>query len=193
MIARWCTRAVWAVSGLLLVSTLFGVPPQFAAAATVAVVLLVVGTVPLLMVAERAIPRMRRRAAELADLVAVRLTHEPAALARLLLTTAEDSATVPSRWQIANLWFDPDTERPRVGTMGRRVEPWLDGYDTLAPQSPERVASIARETLIERARVMVDLTGGDPKLRAEFDRVARGQRGATPAARSRASRRAAGG
>ena len=192
-IARWCTRAVWSVCGLLLVSTIFGVPPAFAAAVTVAIVLLVVLTLPMLMLADRAVPRLQAQSAELADLQAVSLTNQPAGLARLLLASVHDYGAVPSRWQIARLWFDSDTSRPAPSRTARRFQPWVEGYDPLDPPPAREIAARADRALIARARVVVDLTG-DPTLRSALEQVApvTGRRSSSRA-RSRASRRAAGG
>ncbi len=192
-LARWCTRAVWSVCGVLLVSTIFGVPPPFAAAVTVAIMLLVVLTVPMLMLAERAIPRLQARSAQLADLQAVSLTNQPTALARLLLTSAHNRGTVRSRWQIERLWFDPDTSRPAPGRMTRRFEPWIEGYDPLDSTSPHTHAALADRALMERARVLVDLTGGDPKLRAELANAKPVRAAPNSRGRCRASRKGAGG
>jgi hypothetical protein len=175
LVARWCTKAVWALMGLLLVSTVIGVPPIFAASVVVAIALLVVCSMPMLALADRAIPRLRDRSAELGDLGAVRLTNQPAALARLLLTTAADRRAVSTPWQIAHLWFDPDTYRPAPGAMERRFQIWteMDPREGSSSYPTARSAAQARATLIGRARVLVDQTSGHPELRAQLERVER--------------------
>ena len=142
-------------------------------------------------------PPARRDRPSSADLDAVRLTNQPAALARLLLTTAADRRAVSTPWQIAHLWFDPDTSRPARGTHAATL-PDLDRDTTprgSSPATPARQPVARREQmLIERARVLVDQTSGDPKLRAELERAERHAAASSRlAGRSRASRTAAGG
>ena len=173
LVARWCTKAVWGTMAVLLVSTIAGVPPLFAAAVTVAITLVVVCTMPLLALADRAIPRLRDRSAQLADLDAVSLTNQPAELARLLLTTADDRGTVDTPWQIAHLWFDPDTSRPVPGTIASGVQSWFETRDDAGTYAARRSADGARHALVERARVLVDLTGGDRSLRERLERAER--------------------
>jgi hypothetical protein len=170
-VARWCTKVIWATMGVLLVSTLIGVPVPFAAGATLAIAFVVLVTMPLLTLADRAIPRLQERAALLADLDAVRLTNEPAPLARLLLTTAGNFRTVSTPWQIAHLWFDPDTSRPKRGTFQRGFESWIENSSEIEPGDARRNAERAQQMLLDRARVLVDQTSGDVTLRAELDRA----------------------
>lgn len=179
LIANWCTKAIWAISALILVSSVVGVPADLVAMTTLAIVLLVVATKPLLALADRAIVRLLDDAARLADLDTVRVTNRPAALARLLLTTSADQQTVASRWQIAHLWFDPDTRpRPRDwrSSLPRRLQPLFadSSSHSLAPDVVMHRRTQARQSLIERARVIVDLTDGDPELREQLARLERG-------------------
>ena len=139
--SRVCTKAVWAVTGLVLLSTIIGVPIEFAAATTLAIMLLVVCTLPLLTLADRAIPGLRDRSAQLADLDAVELTNQPAALARLLLATADDYREVTTPWQITHLWFDPDTKRPRSDKHGAMHEVFGDPDDRELTSSRHAVSS----------------------------------------------------
>jgi len=169
VVARRCTNAIWAVVGVLLVATVIGVPPLFAAALTVAIVLVVVCSVPLLVVAERATRRLRNRSAQLADLDSVSVTNQPAALARVLLAAAADTRTVASRWEIAHLWFDPDTTRPASRGWELQFQSWLGDF---AGDGTSREPAVrARRALLDRARVIVDLTSADPTLRRELDRA----------------------
>jgi hypothetical protein len=119
-----------------------------------------------------AIPRLQERSALLADLDAVRLTNEPAPLARLLLTTADDYREVATSWQIAHLWFDPDTARAKRGTVQRGFEWWIENSNEIDPPSARRNVERTHRVLVERARVLVDQTSGDPELRAHLDRTA---------------------
>jgi hypothetical protein len=171
ILASWCTNAVWGTAAALITSTVIGVPVAFAATTTVAIVLLIAVTKPLLAIASRAIPKLRARSAQLADLDAVRVTNQPAGLARLLLTTAADTRRVASRWQIANLWFDADTSRPPARKLGRRLLPWMAELDPTDTGSARHRAEVVRRDLIDRARVLVDQSG-DPKLRAQLEKVA---------------------
>jgi hypothetical protein len=170
LFADVCTKAIWALAGFILVSSIVGVPADVVAVTTLAIVLLVVVTKPLLAIADRAILRLLDAAARLADLDTVRVTNQPSALARLLLDAAEDEQTVASRWQIAHMWFDPDTCRPRP----RHGYPWSlidDGPDMML-----RRGNAARRSLIDRARVIVDLCGGDTKLTARLEELQRAHR-----------------
>jgi Zn-dependent protease with chaperone function len=173
MVARLCTRAVWGLLGVLLVSTVIGVPPLLAAALAVAITLLVVCTMPMLALADRAIPRLRDNSARLADLNSVGVTNQPAPLARLLLTAADDRRAIAAPWQIAHLWFDADTKGRPPGGFERRFEVWLDPLEGADPVSLRPNPTVARRTLIERARVLVDMTSGDPDLRTRLKRVER--------------------
>jgi hypothetical protein len=95
----------------------------------------------------------------------VRVTNQPSALARLLLDAADDNQTVASRWQIAHMWFDPDTcrARPRHGYPWSLVD---DGPDVVL-----RRRNDGRRSLIDRARVVIDLCGGDTKLTARLEQL----------------------
>jgi hypothetical protein len=69
---------------------------------------------------------------------------------------------VTTRWDIAHLWFDPETTT-------RAPYFWYPNVRALAgPDSPR-----TRADLVERARVLVDLADGDAHLRARLDRAAR--------------------
>ena len=58
LVAEVCTKAIWALSAFLLVSSIVGVPADVVAMTTLAIVLLVVATKPLLAIADRAIRRL---------------------------------------------------------------------------------------------------------------------------------------
>ena len=165
LVADICTKVLWALSAFILVSSIIGVPADVVALTTLAIVLLVVATKPLLAIADRAILRLLDSAARLADLDTVRVTNQPSALARLLLDAADDKQAVASRWQIAHLWFDPDTCRPRP----RHSYPWSLVDD--GPAVVLRNRNDARRSLIDRARVVVDLCGGDAKLTARLEKL----------------------
>jgi hypothetical protein len=172
-VANWCTKAIWSMAGLIVVSSLLGVPVEFVALTTLVVVLLVVCTQPLLVIADRAIARLLDNSARLADLDTVRVTNQPAALARLLLTAAADDQKVATHWQIAHLWFDPDTSRPPMPTWQRSIAFWTSDDDLDDTHVALRNARSARQMLIGRARVIVDLTSGEPKLRERLADAAR--------------------
>jgi Zn-dependent protease with chaperone function len=169
LIARRCTQTIWFVSGLLLVSSIVGVPALLAAAVTAAIIVLVVITIPLLGVARRAVPRLRSRAALLADLDAVSLTNQPAPLARVLLTTARNQRTVTSAWPIAPLWFDLHVADTRPGRFASILQDAMESDDGTARQRAAR----ARRELLERARVLVDLAN-DSTLRADLVQIEQG-------------------
>ena len=99
------------------------------------------------------------------------LTKQPAALARMLLATADDYRKVTTPWQIAHLWFDPDTSRPEPGAVARRIQAWFETSDDRDPMDSGRAAARERDALIERARILVDMTSGDPKLRSQLEQV----------------------
>jgi len=151
LVADLFTKVIWGLAAFILVSSIVGVPADVVAMTTLAIVLLVAATKPLLAIADRAVRRLLASAAHLADLDTVRVTNHPSALARLLLDAAHDQQTVASRWQIAHMWFDPDTRRPRPPSN----YPWSlvdDGPDVM-----HRSRNEARQSLIDRARVVVDL------------------------------------
>jgi len=168
LIARRCTYSVWFVSALLLVSSIVGVPVLLTAAVTVAIIVVVVITIPLLALAQHAVPRLRARAAVLADLDAVSLTNQPAALARVLLAAARDNGSVICGWPIAPLWFDLDTRDAPPRRFARSMQLLIE--PDVTETAPHRAARARRE-LIERARVLVALAGDDPKLHAELRRA----------------------
>ena len=146
LVADVCTKVIWGVAAFFLVSSIIGVPADVVAMTTLAIVLLVAATKPLLAIADRAIRRLLHSAARLADLDTVRVTNQPSALAGLLLDAAADEQTVASRWQIAHMWFDPDTRRPPRG-HGLPREFIEDGPDVMQPNR-----NVARQSLIDRAR-----------------------------------------
>jgi len=171
VIARRCTETVWWVCGLLIVSSILGVPALFAAAVTAAIVLLVAITIPLLSLARRAIPRLRSRAALLADLDAVALTNQPAPLARVLMTAAQNRRTVTSSWPIAPLWFDLDT----TNAVNARFLWWKQLLiDTDDEGISSHLAIRARRELLDRAHVLVELAGSTATLRAELQQAEQG-------------------
>jgi Zn-dependent protease with chaperone function len=164
LVADLCTKAIWALSGVILVSSVFGVPVDLVAVTTLGVAVLVVATKPLLVVADRAIERLLESTTRLADLDTVRVSHQPAALARLLLDAAGAHTMVATRWQIAHLWFDPDTRR----AAPRHAYPW-----SLIDDDPDAVLhrrAGARRSLVSRARVIVDMTD-DRHLHEQLVRV----------------------
>ena len=108
LFAEWCTRLVWSVAALALMSAAVGVPAPLAAAITTSIVVLVAVTRFALVFADRALPRLLDDAAQLVDLETVRLTEQPGAFARLLRHLLDDEHRVKTRWQIAHLWFERD-------------------------------------------------------------------------------------
>jgi Zn-dependent protease with chaperone function len=168
VVARRCTQSIWFVCGLILVSSIFGVPALLAAAVTAAIAVLVVVTIPAIGIAQRAVPRLRSRAALLADLDAVALTNRPAPLARALMATASNRRTVLTAWPIALLWFDLDVAPTAPGRFASTMQTAMDG-DIV--QTAPQLAARARRELLDRARVLVDLASGDPTLRAELLRA----------------------
>ena len=167
LIADVFTKVIWGTAAVIVVSSIFGVPADVVAMTTLAIVLLIVSTKPLLAIADRAILRLLDDAARLADLDTVRVASQPNALAHLLLNAAGDDHTVASRWQIAHLWFDPDTCSPEP----RHRYPW-----SLVDEGPGvvlRRRNEARTSLIDRARVVVDLCDGDPKLVDRLEKIER--------------------
>jgi len=150
-----------------------GVPVPVAVGTFSAIVVLIVTTKPLLAAARRAVPGLRDRSGELADLAAVRVTNQPAALARLLLSVATNRRQAASPWPVASLWFDADVVRPTQGRMRRVVPSRLDPRDPTDPRAARLAAEGARRALVARARVLVDQVPGDPSLRGALDDAAR--------------------
>ncbi|MDQ1509614.1 MAG: hypothetical protein QOG50_1458, partial [Actinomycetota bacterium] len=170
-VANWCTKAIWSMAVVIVMSSLLGVPAEFVALTTLVVVVLVACTKPLLAVADGAIARLLDNSARLTDLDTVRVTNQPASLARLLLTAADDAQKVATHWQIAHLWFDPDTSRPPMPTWKQSIATWTSTDEPDDMQLAARNARAARQMLIGRARVVVDLCGGDAKLLARLARL----------------------
>jgi Zn-dependent protease with chaperone function len=108
LFAEWCTRVLWQLAALALLSAAVGVPAFLAATITASIAVLVAVTRLALVFADRALPRLLDDAAQLVDLEAVRLTAQPAAFARLLQHLLDDEHRVKTRWQIAHLWFERD-------------------------------------------------------------------------------------
>jgi Zn-dependent protease with chaperone function len=160
--ADWCTRTIWGIAAIVFVSGLVGVPTEAIAIAILGIMALVVITKPLVGLASRAIVGLLERTAELADLETVRVTNQPEALAKLMLDTVEVRAPMQSTWDIAHLWFDPETEPRSPSTWYPNIRP-LAG-----PQSRR-----TRAALVERARVLVDLCGADQALHARLEHAAR--------------------
>jgi hypothetical protein len=79
-----------------------------------------------------------------------------------MLDVIEHRTPVATTWDIAYLWFDPETTTPTSSWWFPSVRP------IAGPDSPR-----TRAALIDRARVLVDLTSGDPHLRARLEHVAR--------------------
>jgi hypothetical protein len=160
--ADWCTRVVWGMAGVVFVSGLAGVPTDVVAITVLGIALLVAVTKPLVVVALRATVRLLDRTAELADLETVRVTNQPGPLAKLMLDVVEHRTPVNSTWDIAHLWFDPET--------ASRTSTWLlpSVRPIAGPDSPR-----TRAALVDRARVLVALTSGDPRLTARLERAAR--------------------
>jgi hypothetical protein len=160
--ADWCTRAIWSVAALVFISAILGVPPDVVAVTFLGIIVLVVATKPLVVLASNAMVRLLDCTAELADLETVRVTNQPKPLAELMLDVVEHRRPVTTKWDIAHLWFDPETTAPTSGW-------WLPNARPLVgPDTPR-----TRAGLIERARVLVDLADGNDELRARLVRVAR--------------------
>lgn len=160
--ADWCTRVIWGMAGVIFVSGLVGVPTDVVAVTILGIVLLVATTTPLVAVASHAIVRLLDRTAELTDLETVRVTNQPGALATLMLDVVEHRTPVTSTWDIAHLWFDPETKTRTSSWWWPSVRP------IAGPDSPR-----TRAALVDRARVLVDLTSGEPHLRARLEHAAR--------------------
>ena len=159
--ADWCTRAIWGMAAVVFVSGLAGVPTEVVALAILGITLLVVVTKPLVAIVCRAVVRLLDRTAELNDLETVRITNQPEALAKLMLDTVEHRQPVESTWDIAHLWFDPET-------TARPASVWYPGLRPIAGPDSRRT----RAALVDRARVLVDLADGDSHLRTRLDHAA---------------------
>jgi heat shock protein HtpX len=160
--ADWCTRVIWGVAVLVFLSAMAGIPVDVVAVTFLGIIVLVLATKPLVLISSRALVRLLDCAAELADLETVRITNQPKALATLMLDIVEHREPVTTRWDIAHLWFDPET-------ITRATSLWYPTVRALAGPDSQRT----RADLVERARVLVDLADGDAQLRARLDRAAR--------------------
>jgi hypothetical protein len=160
--ADWCTRAIWSVAALVFLSAIVGIPPDVVAVTFLGIIVLVIATKPLVVLASNAVVRLIDCTAELADLETVRVTNQPKPLAELMLDIVEHRQPVTTRWDIAHLWFDPETTAPTSGW-------WLpNARPLIGPDSPR-----TRAGLVERARVLVDLADGDHALRARLEHAER--------------------
>ena len=146
LVADVCTKVIWGVAAFFLVSSIIGVPADVVAMTTLTIVLLVTATKPLLAIADRGFVAFCTRPPDWPTSTRCRVTNQPSALAGLLLDAAADEQTVASRWQIAHMWFDPDTRRPPRG-HGLPWEFIEDGPDVMQPNR-----NVARQSLIDRAR-----------------------------------------
>jgi hypothetical protein len=160
--ADWCTRVIWGVAVLVFLSAMAGVPVDVAAITFLGIVVLVLVTKPLVLVSSRALVRLLDCAAELADLETVRITNQPKLLATLMLDVVEHREPVTTRWDIAHLWFDPETTTRATSWCYPSVRALV------GPDSPR-----TRADLVQRAGVLVAFSGGDPHLRGRLDRAAR--------------------
>ncbi len=160
--ADWCTRAIWGLAGAVFVSGVVGVPTAVVGASVLGMVVLVAVTKPLVSLASDAIVELLDRTAELTDLETVRVTNQPKLLATLMLDVIEHRTPVRSTWDIAHLWFDPETTPPNTSW-------WFPNVRAIAgPDCPR-----TRAALIDRARVLVELTPEDHDLEARLERVSR--------------------
>jgi hypothetical protein len=77
-----------------------------------------------------------------------------------MLDTVEHRRPVKSTWDLAHLWFDPETATPTATA-------WLPGVRPIAGPDSRRT----RAALVARTRVLVGLTESDPHLRARLERA----------------------
>ena len=156
LVARWFTKAVWGLLGVLLVSTLSACHrssrrrSRSRSRCVVAVHDAAAGA------RRPGDPAPARPvAAQLADLNAVS-AHQPAGAARAAAphAAANDRRTIATPWQIAHLWFDPDTKRRPPADFERRFESWLDPLRRLraSVDSGREAAAGARCTHSSSAR-----------------------------------------
>ena len=172
LVAEWCARVLWMTAVLGLWSALFGVPIEVAAGYTVGIAVIVMATRPILVVANRALPRLLAATAELIDLDTVNHSAQPSALAHLLLRLLEDRGRTASSWRLTHLWFEPDVvERanPAGGIVAFLVSIAPASIGT--PRVIRRHESAFRRSLLERATRAVNLADGDHKLRRRLERV----------------------
>jgi hypothetical protein len=172
LVGEWCTRILWFVCPVVILSTIVGVPFAVAAAFFLGIVVLVALTRPLLAVADRGLVKLIDETAELVDLETAEHSAQPAALAHLLLDLIENPAQAQSRWEIAHLWFERDVVEMVDGRGGMAqtvgaISPWEIGV----PAFVERCRYRSRRGLIERASTVVNLADGDTQLRARLARA----------------------
>jgi hypothetical protein len=160
--ADWCTRVIWGVAALVFLSAMAGVPVDVVAITFLGIVVLVLVTKPLVLVSSSALVRLLDCAAELADLETVRITNQPKHLATLMLDVVEQREPVTTRWDIAHLWFDPETTT-------RPTSYWYPNVRALVGPDSRRT----RADLVQRARVLVAMAAGDAQLQGRLDRAAR--------------------
>jgi hypothetical protein len=161
--ADWCTRLIWGVAGVVFLSGLAGVPTDVVALTFLGIVALVVVTKPLVVIAYRSMVRLLDCTAELTDLETVRVTNEPRRLAVLMLDVTQHRKPVTTAWDVAHLWFDPETRTSGSASW------WGPTVRAIAgPDSPR-----TRSALVDRARVLVGLAGPDDDLRERLARAGR--------------------
>jgi hypothetical protein len=173
LLAEWCTRIVWcsAIFGFGL--ALLGANRDVAAAWLVATFLLILVTRVLLVVADRALPRLLDDACELVDLETIRRSAEPEHFASLLLALLEDDRRTRCRWDVAHLWFERDVvlvdRGERVGIANGLLDGVAGGFSAV-PLAGKWDRT--RHGLRQRAVVAVNLADGDQRLRERLARVA---------------------
>jgi len=153
-------RWTWFIAPLALFTVFLGVPASVAGALIAATFVLLLLAVPLLALGARVAVRLLDRAGALADLDTAELTHQPRALADLLLRIIEDDRRVETAWQVAHLWF----ERDGVVSNAPAIGPELGPIESLFTRT-------SRPPLLARAAVAVDLADGDSRLRARLARL----------------------
>jgi hypothetical protein len=161
LFAEWCTRVLWQLAALALLSAVVGVPAYLAAGVTASIAVLVAVTRLALVVADRALPRLLDDAAQLVDLEAVRLTEEPAVFSRLLSRLLDDHHRVRTRWQIAHLWFERDeieVPRPRRGGFAFVMN--LVPFDIEVPALARRYERSNPRGMQDRVRRALDQANG---------------------------------
>ena len=156
LVAEMCTRALWALGALIILSAIAGVPGALIAVVMLSLTALVLVTRLALVLADRALPRLLDDANGLVDLEAIGSTEHPQAYARLLQRVRTDGVRVASNWTIAHLWFDRDEcELEPVLPLPRRLRalvpvPWEIDAPVLA-QRCERSSGASMRA--RRARV----------------------------------------
>ena len=172
LLGEWCTRLLWSVAGIVMISTIVGVAVDVAVAYVLGIVIVVVLTRPLLLLADRGLVRLIDATAELVDLETVRQSTQPESLARLLLRLLEDRRQAKTRWEIAHLWFERDVVEPDDrNTLSRLIGQFMPA-GVGVPAFAARCMQGTRRGLLARAETAVDLASGDAKLRARLGRAA---------------------